>query len=198
MANNDGAAGTFRAKRFRFTSELELKFVQCVELASAHIATFGEVETAFNSVMTMFCSSREFLTAHESGMPAPKLSTLRSTVDEIGKGQTCGREEKHRCIGYRRSARRIGGNAGPSHIRDGEGTPNARKKHRKGAVPIDLTGDAELDIMEADAAHRREIDKKRIEIDERRLALEEKRFEQEKEERKAQVDLMRALIAKLG
>eukprot|EP00171_Calliarthron_tuberculosum_P023558 IDg23558t1 len=64
-----------------------------------------------------------------------------------------------------------------------------KKKQKKIArATIDLTGDREFELMEEEARHRRDTDKKRLELEERRIALAE-------ENQKAQLDLMRALIA---
>lgn len=74
---------------------------------------------------------------------------------------------------------------------DESASTSTRKKRRVSKNVIDLTGDKELDLMEAEALHRREIENKKLELEERRVTLAE-------ENQKVQLDLMRALIAKLG
>lgn len=66
-----------------------------------------------------------------------------------------------------------------------------QKKKKVARMTMDLTGDRELELMEEEAKHRRETEKKRFELEELRIALAE-------ESQNAQMDLMRALIAKLN
>lgn len=189
------------------------------------------MESAFQSVLTMFCASHEFRPAEEGGMPLSKASTMRTHWMKLEKGRrtkvkknlsASGIEEEFgefesaidRLIAeiddkkaadaekkMDESRRQKSLCEAGQEIRDlalkralssdGSYSSKEGKKKRKTIAVVDLTCDTELQILQEDANHRREAEKKRLQLDERRVALEENRFKREKEERKMHMDLMR-------
>eukprot|EP00171_Calliarthron_tuberculosum_P004304 IDg4304t1 len=76
-------------------------------------------------------------------------------------------------------------------------TPKKKRK-KQTMVVLEAPIDTELKMLQDAAVGRVKNETQRLKLEERRLALEEKKFELEKEERKAQLNMVLAVVQKLG
>lgn len=64
-------------KRFRFNEELDLVLLRCIGLNNAHMAGYGEAESKWDEVLSMFCAAHEAVPRLEvGGFAAPKACTI--------------------------------------------------------------------------------------------------------------------------
>lgn len=74
-------------KRFVFNKELKLTLVNCIGLAEAHVAKYGEVEAKFNAVFNIFCASHEVIRYVEKDLPLSKVDTLRQVWEKLERNR---------------------------------------------------------------------------------------------------------------
>eukprot|EP00171_Calliarthron_tuberculosum_P001549 IDg1549t1 len=181
------AAPRPKSKRFRFNAEFELVLLRAVEDTGAHLLEYGQGEALFEKVLEKFVSSHEYFAkennAGPGGLIPPKLKTefgereqlLDTIIEEMDSKAEQDRVEKDA-----KQARELHLQKSGVNVRDialkrmseeekcGEKTSSKKQKRVGNSFNLDYDNvDAELKLMQEEAACRRMQDAKKLELEER-------------------------------
>ncbi len=88
-------------KAISFSIELTLVLLRCVGLKNAHLTNYGEIESKWEAVHTLFCAALEIAQKFEQQLISqPNAQTLTECFTLLIRDRRFKKHVKHCCIWY--------------------------------------------------------------------------------------------------